>query len=150
MLELCLAPLVMAGVAVPLEHPKHNSYLHTSAIVSAQTCSKGLGGFVKATTNHLYAGGGQYGWAVEVAGVEYSIKVQLGLSHTAVPSHNLPRQTQFYGGPEVNVCYESWCGGLSYGHMSNGSKLGLCDSPSCSPNVGEDVLAWTVGRQFSW
>ena len=109
----------------------------------------GLGGFVKATTENLYAGGGQYGWAVTVAGVEYSLKLQLGLSHTTVPEHNLPRSTQFYLGPEINVCYSGWCGGLSYGHMSNGAAIGLCGSADCKPNVGEDMLTWTVGRRFN-
>lgn len=149
MLALCLAPLLMAGWAIPLGTHWHHSDLSPSAIFSAQSCSVGPGAYAKATMTGAYMAGLQHGFGVTHNGMEFSIKPQLGLSYVDHKVVTLPARDQFHLGLETNVCYERFCSGLSYNHLSNGSALGLCWSGAhCRPNFGEDMVAFTAGVRW--
>ena len=146
---LCLIPLLMAGWALPVSTAWHTSDLTPSAIISAQTCTTGPGAYAKATMTGAYMAGIQYGFGVERAGLEFSIKPQVGLSYVDHNVRTLPAREQYHIGAEINVCYDRYCSGLSYNHLSNGNAIGLCWSGAkCAGNTGEDMIAFTAGVRF--
>ena len=145
----CIIPLIMLGYAIPISTSWHHSDLTPSALISAQTCATGPGAYAKATMTGAYMAGIQYGVGIERAGFEFSVKPQLGLSYVDHNVRTLPAREQYHVGGEVNVCYDRYCSGVSYSHLSNGNALGLCWSGAeCRPNVGEDMIAFTAG--FRW
>ncbi len=145
----CWIPLIMAGWVIPVSTAWHHSDLTPSAIISAQSCTTGPAAYAKATMTGAYMAGGQYGFGIERAGFEFSLKPQLGLSYVDHQVSTLPARSQYAVGLEANVCYQIYCSGISYNHLSNGNKLGLCWSGAdCRPNFGEDMVAFTMGVRF--
>ena len=149
MLALCLAPLLLAGWAIPVSPIWHHSDLTPSAIVELQTCATGPGAYAKATMTGAYMAGAQWGVGTGYKGFEFSIKPQLGFSYVDHQVSTLPAREQYHLGAEINVCYERYCSGLSYNHLSNGNALGLCWSGAdCRQNFGEDMIAFTAGVRW--
>ena len=145
----CLVPLLMLGYAIPISTAWHHSDLTPSAIVEAQTCTTGPGAYAKATLTGAYMAGIQYGVGYEHAGFEFSVKPQVGLSYVDHNVKTLPAREQYHIGGEINVCYDRYCSGISYNHLSNGNAIGLCWSGAdCRPNFGEDMIAWTAGMRW--
>ncbi len=145
----CLIPLIALGWAVPVSPVWHHSDLTPSSIITAQTCTTGPGAYAKATMTGAYMAGFQYGFGVEYRGFEFSAKPQLGLSYVDHHVRTLPAREQYHVGGEINVCYDRFCSGLSYNHLSNGRALGMCWSGAdCRPNFGEDMIAWTAGVRW--
>lgn len=146
---LCFAPIILAGAIIPIETPWHHSSIAPSAIVEVLTCQSGPGLHARATESGLFAGGVQYGFTKDVGKVSFSISPQAGISYVDHPVRNLPARTQYEVGLQALVCYDRFCSGLSYIHMSNGYRIGLCPSgDDCRGNIGEDVLAITTGLRF--
>ena len=145
----CLIPLLMFGYAIPVSTAWHHSDLTPSAIVSAQTCTTGLGAYAKGTMTGAYMAGVQWGISKEYLGFEFSVKPQVGLSYVDHNVKTLPAREQYHIGGEINVCYDRYCSGISYNHLSNGNAIGLCWSgANCRPNFGEDMIAWTAGVRW--
>ena len=93
--------------------------------------------------------GVQWGVALKQSGVEFSIKPQLGFSYVDHAVYTLPAREQYHVGGEINVCYDIYCSGLSYSHLSNGNAMGLCWSGvECRPNFGEDMIALSAGVRW--
>ncbi len=147
--SLCLAPLLMFGYAIPVSYHSHHSDLTPTALFSAQSCTTGPGAYAKATLTGAYMLGAQWGFGVEHNGMEFSIKPQLGFSYVDHHVRTLPARQQYHVGAEANVCYDRYCSGISFDHISNGDQLGICYSSSkCSGNVGEHILAFMTGVRF--
>ncbi len=145
----CWIPIVMMGWAIPVSVDWHHSDLTPSAIIAAQTCSTGPAAYAKATMTGAYMMGGQWGFGVERHGFEFSVKPQVGLSYVDHKVSTLPAREQYHLGGEINVCYERYCSGVSYSHLSNGNAIGLCWSgDDCRPNFGEDMVAVTMGVRW--
>lgn len=143
---ICLAPLLMMGYALPISTSWHHSDLTPSAIISAQTCTTGAGAYARGTLTGAYMAGIQYGFGAEHRGFEFSAKPQIGLSYVDHAVKTLPAREQYHLGGEINICYDRFCSGLSYSHLSNGDAIGLCWSGGkCHGNVGEDMVAVTMG-----
>ena len=149
MIGVCFLPLLMAGWAIPVSTAWHHSDMTPSAIVSGQTCTTGPGVYAKATMTGAYMAGIQYGVGIERSGFEFSIKPQVGLSYVDHHVKTLPARDQYHVGAEINICYDKYCSGISYSHLSNGRAMGICWSGAdCRPNFGEDMIAFTTG--FRW
>ncbi len=149
MLALCLAPLLLTGWVIPISTQWHSSDLTPSALIEIQSCTTGPAAYAKATMTGAYMLGGQYGFGVERAGFEFSVKPQLGLSYVDHKVSTLPAREQYHLGLEFNTCYERYCSGISYNHLSNGRAMGLCWSGAdCRPNFGEDMVAFMAGVKF--
>lgn len=145
----CIIPLLMMGWAIPVSVDWHHSDLTPSTMISAQSCSTGPAAYAKATMTGAYMLGGQWGFGVERAGFEFSVKPQLGLSYVDHAVRTLPARSQYHVGVEINVCYERYCSGVSYSHLSNGNAMGLCWSGAeCRPNIGEDMIAFSAGVRW--
>ena len=96
-----------------------------------------------------YIAGAQYGFGVEHQRFEFTVKPQLGIAYVDHMTTTLPRKELYQLGAEVNVCYQAFCSGLSYIHMSCGRAIGLCGGGNERiRNSGEDMVAFTAG--FRW
>ena len=149
MMAACVLPLILAGYAIPISTSWHRSDLTPGALMTIQTCTTGPGAYAKATMTGAYMAGFQFGVSKEHKGFEFSVKPQVGLSYVDHHAKTLPAREQYAVGVEFNACYQRYCSGVSYNHLSNGRALGLCWSGAdCRPNVGEDMIAFTTGVRF--
>ncbi len=145
----CWIPLIMAGWVIPVSTAWHHSDLTPSAIYSVQSCAVGPAAYAKATMTGAYMAGFQLGFGIERHGFEFSVKPQLGLSYVDHKVSTLPAREQYAVGVELNTCYERYCSGISWNHLSNGRAIGLCWSGAdCRPNFGEDMVAFMAGVKF--
>jgi hypothetical protein len=134
MLDLCLAPIILAGAMLPISTEWHHSALDHSPMIEAHTC---------------YTAGIDYGFTKEFKGFEFSAIPQAGISYVDHQERNLPARRQYELGVQAMVCYSHYCSAIGYLHMSNGRAIGLCpDGAQCRPNIGEDVLTLTTGLKF--
>jgi len=148
-LDLCLAPIILAGALLPISTDWHHSALDHSPLIEAHTCNTGLGAHARAARNGIYTAGVDYGFTQEYRGFEFSAIPQVGLSYIDHDSHNLPARGQYELGLQGMVCYSHFCSSVAYLHLSNGRALGMCWSgDQCRPNIGEDLLTFTTGVKF--
>ena len=139
MLDLCFAPIILAGAMLPLSTGWHHSALPNSPIIEVHTCNTGLGAHA----------GIDYGFTKVYAGLEFSLIPQAGISYVDHTERNLPARRQYELGAQAMVCYDRYCSAVGYIHMSNGSAIGLCpDGRRCHPNIGEDAVTVTTGVRF--
>ena len=137
---LCLAPLVLVGMVSTIRTPSHSSPVESGMIAEFQTCERGLGAHIKASTSGYYALGAQYGASILVGPYMLTISPRTGLSYVDHPNENLPLRTQFEVGAQALVSRRGYHVAVDYWHLSNAGLK--------RPNVGMDFLSMMVGVSF--
>lgn len=141
---LCFAPLIAVGSLVySIETPWHKQESLIGPYMQAQSCTRGLGLYVKG--NHEWAAGGvQYAPSVEFEnGVSLSFPIQGGgsYSNTINPKNGVRQITNFHAGVGIAVHYNLYSVLVEYNHMSNGKGI----DPT---NEGQDNIGVQVGYRF--
>lgn len=137
---LCLEPLLLAGylLTVPTNH-YHRTNID-APLVEVQTCERGLGAHVKATTSNVYMGGFHYGLQHQTGEYTFTFQSFGGVSYTAEPVHELPQQTQFEVGAKLMAGIGNMRVAIEYLHMSNAHME--------QPNIGLDLIVLQTGWAF--
>jgi hypothetical protein len=143
MLNLCLAPLFLAGYLQTIQTPWHTSADISGLVVEVQTCKDGLGGRM-AFSQDMVQVGPQWGisWPInELWSITGSFHGGLGYSNTAHPETGIRQVTKWNGGVSLMIQYDRYSTKIGYDHMSNGKGV----DPS---NHGQDTISWMVGFTF--
>jgi len=137
----CLAPVILLAYALTMQTAAGTNSNVNGYVAEVQTCSRGLGIDVKASTAGLYGLGLQYGIPiVTVHGVTLTVLPKAGLSGSSEPRRELPMGGQFEVGAQALLEYHKFVIGLEYWHLSNGGLK--------SPNIGLDLLLFQTGYKF--
>lgn len=137
---LCFAPLVLVGYAMTIQTSWHRSQNVDGGMIELQTCEKGIGFDVKASTAGLYGIGAQYGWQAQFDKWSLTFQPKIGVSYVDHAVHELPQRLQFEVGAQLVGGYDRYRIGLEYWHLSN---AGMRD-----PNIGVDLLVLQTGISF--
>ena len=142
---LCFAPLIAVGALIhSIETSWHTQESLVGPYVQVQTCSQGLGGYMKGSHEWI-AGGVQYAMHVELGrGFVVSVPLQGGgsYSNTIHPTSRVRQITRFHAGVGVVLHYQQYYVLVEYNHLSNGKG-------SDPTNVGQDHIGVQVGYQFN-
>lgn len=145
MLDLCLAPMVLAGYVflsdVTTQVKKHT--LQTTGqgeYLEVMTCRKGFGLDAKASTTGLYALDVRYGAELELGKAWVNLAPFGGISYTDHDVYELPQAVQFSVGAQLQLGYDRYSVGISLWHLSN---AGLT-----APNIGLNNVVISTGFQF--
>lgn len=147
--ELCLAPVIMAGIisTVELNTAVSQETSGSGQILSVQTCDRGWGLEAKATTIGLYGAGVQYGMQWEPAETfSVTLTPRFGVSYADRPMKELPQRTQFGLGAALSLGYGSARIGVELFHLSNGKAFGL--NVDEGQNIGLNTVILTTGWVF--
>lgn len=136
----CLAPLLLAGYMMTVSPFGHSSPNENGVIVELQTCERGAGGHVRASSSGLYALGLQYGIGTEFGPISLTFQPRAGFSHVDHENRNLPLGTQFELGGQMLVGYDRYRFAVDYWHLSNAGIK--------KPNLGMDTFSVMVGVAF--
>lgn len=141
----CFAPLIAVGALIySVETSWHTQESLVGPYVQVQTCSRGLGSYMKG--NHEWVAGGiQYAPHVELGrGFSLSFPLQGGgsYSNTIHPTTRVRQITKFHAGVGVVLRYQQYSVLVEYNHMSNGRGI----NPT---NTGQDNIGVQVGYQFN-
>lgn len=139
-MDLCLAPLVLAGFMQTIETSWHKTTNLDGAVLEVQTCDRGLGLEVKASSSGLYGLGMQYGFQATSGPWSITALPKAGLSYVDHPVYELPQRTQFELGAQILVGYERFRIGVEYWHLS--------DAGMKQPNIGLDMVIVQTGWRF--
>lgn len=137
---LCLAPLLLAGYMSTITTSWHHGPNEDGAVVELQTCERGLGAHIRATSSGLYGLGAQYGLGTEVGPVSLTIQQRLGFSYVDHTNVNLPLRTQFEVGLQGLIGYGRYRIAVDYWHLSNAHLK--------APNIGMDMASVMIGVTF--
>jgi hypothetical protein len=143
--SVCLAPVVLAGYVYASDfytkvNPQTSATTGHGQIVEVQTCERGIGLDLKATTNGLYGGGLQYGFVYDRGSWSASFIPKAGLSYVDHPVRELPQRFQFGVGAQVLVGYQRVRMGVELWHLSNAGFT--------YPNIGLNNIAIMGGWVF--
>ena len=140
---LCLMPLVLAGYAGTIQTSWHHAQDISGGYVEAQTCKKGLGLRVAASTEWVQVGP-QLGYEQRL-GDDWALIFQvhggLGYSNTFHPVNRRRQVTKWNGGVNVILSVDRYHMKIGYDHMSNGRGI----DPT---NAGQDLWSTGVGVSF--
>jgi len=137
---MCFAPVLLAGYLMTL-HP--NSWHVSSfdgALVEVQTCDRGLGLDLKASTAGIGSLSLQYGLQMAAGNWSFTFTPKAGVGYFDHAVPELSSQVNFSLGAQVLVGYRRARVAFEYWHQSN-AYLG-------DVNAGLDMLAFTGGWQF--
>ena len=137
---LCLVPVLLIGVLLPVSTSWHTSSVGGGAMIEVQSCDRGLGVQSWASSDGLYGMGAQYGLQYRSERASLTLTPSAGLSYVDHAARNLPQRVQFVLGLQAVAGWEDYRVSVGYRHLSN---AGLT-----SPNVGEDLLSLQVGQVF--
>ena len=138
---MCWAPLLLVGWLVT-QHwsgysPKTNL---DGAVIEVQSCERGIGLDVKASTSGLYGLAAQYGLTTSLDGWTVTVTPKAGVAYV---DHRVVEQASpgnFQVGGQLLFGRERWGVGAEYWHLSN-AGLGR-------PNSGLDLVLCQVGWVF--
>lgn len=141
MLDLCLAPLFLAGYLHTLPVPTKYQTNVDAAVVEIQSCETGPGVHAKATSSGLYGVGIQYGLTWHpTPRTSMTFQPRGGLSYADHPVRELPQQTQMEVGAQVLLGLDQYRVAVEYWHLSNAGMR--------QPNIGLNMLIFMGGITF--
>lgn len=141
MMGLCLAPVVLAGALMTIQTSWHKTESVDGALFEFQTCERGAGAHLRATSSGVYGLGAHYGFQWELgSGWVTTIQPRAGFSYVDHPVDALPLRTQFELGLQWSAGRGRWRAALDYWHLSN---AGLTPG-----NVGLDMISTLLGVVF--
>jgi len=122
----------------------HTNHSHVSnfngAVLESQTCERGLGADLKASTSGLFSLAAQYGIPLADGPLQLTLTPKLGIGYVARPVPEETSQTNFSLGADLIAGYGDARVSAGYWHMSN-ANLG-------ARNAGIDLLTVMVGWRF--
>lgn len=138
---MCFAPLILAGVLLTQNYsgsvPKTNL---DGGMIEAQTCERGAGLDVKASTSGLYGLALQYGYSLDFNGWTVTATPKAGLAYVDHQVKEQKHPGNFEVGGQVLFGRDRWRIGLEYWHISN--------AYTAHPNSGLDLLMIQTGWTF--
>lgn len=141
-MDLCLAPLLLIGYAMPVITPWHQKRDIAAPVIEVQTCERGLGAHAKYSGAGLYGLGLHYGLNKTWGDWSATISPHAGLSYADHQEDTLPLKKQFELGIGVLAGFKKVRIGVEYWHLSNAGLR--------QPNIGVDLWIIQAGWAFDW
>lgn len=141
---MCLAPLILAGLLITQDfnttaNPRAKTDFN-GAMIEAQTCERGAGLDLKASSSGLYGLALQYGAGLDLDGWAITITPKAGLAYVSRSNWEQAHPWNFEVGGQVLIGRDRWRIGFEYWHISNAYLS--------RPNTGIDTLAIQTGWIF--
>lgn len=139
----CLSPVILAGLVSVTQMPWHtvtNASHFQAGELQVQTCEKGVGGKLTATTNGIVSTALQYGATLKHGPWSLSLAPFAGGAYSADDRTENATRLNFSLGAQLMGGYDRYRLAVEFWHLSN---AGLAQ-----PNYGLDMLSILTGVAF--